>query len=283
MKVIFVSDMFAERYAGGAELTTEALIQASPYEVEKIQSADLRKTHVDANPDTFWVFGNFGDMSQELRHHFIKNEKYAVLEYDYKFCKFRNPSLHELAGEAGCECEKNFTGKLNSLFVHKAKATFWMSEAQKSMHMSKFPFLEKSNNIILSSIFGDDVLDKIAEMDTSNKNEKWIILNSPSLIKNVKGSVLFAEDHNLEYELVWRLEYDELLKKLAESKGLLFLPGGEDTCPRLVIEAKLLDCEIIMNEKVQHKDEEWFQDKETMIKYLRERPSVFWKEIEKHV
>jgi len=282
-KIIFISDMFAERYAGGAELTTEALIRSSQHEIEKIQSADLQKAHITANPDTFWVFGNFGNMPPELRHHFIKNEKYAVLEYDYKFCKFRNPSLHEAAGESGCECEKSFSGKLNSLFLHKAKATFWMSEVQKNTHAAKFPFLEKSNNIVLSSIFGDDVLDKIATMDTSNKNEKWIILNSPSLIKNVKGTIRFAEEHNLEYELVWRLEYDELLKKLASSRGLLFLPTGEDTCPRLVIEAKLLDCEIIMNDKIQHKDEEWFQEKETMIEYLRERPTVFWEEIKKHV
>jgi hypothetical protein len=281
-KIIFVSDMFAEQYAGGAELTTGALIAASPYEVKKIQSAELTKSNIEANPNTFWVFGNFTGLSKEVRHHFIKNEKYAVIEYDYKFCKYRNPSLHAKVQDT-CDCEKDFNGKLNSLFIHKAQASFWMSEIQKSMHTEKFPFLEKSNSTVLSSIFGDDAIDKMCSMDTSNKSDKWIILNSPSPVKNRDGCIQLAKKHNLDYDLVWGLDYEDLLKKLAESKGLIFLPSGEDTCPRIVIEAKILDCEVVMNSKVQHKDEEWFQDKETMIKYLRERPTVFWKEIEKHV
>jgi len=274
--------MFADRYAGGAELTTEALIKASPYEVEKIQSADLNESHVESNKDAFWIFGNFIDVAPKILMRFIKDKDYAVLEYDYKFCKYRNPSLHQFSGTK-CLCEEEYQGKLSSMFIHKAKAVFWMSKVQQEMHTTHFPFLEKSNNITLSSIFGDDILDKIAGMDTSNKNDKWIILNSPSIIKGVKDTINFAKEKELEYELVWRLEYDDLLNKLAESKGLLFLPLGEDTCPRIVIEAKLLDCDIITNEKVQHQKEDWFQDKEVMIKYLRERPSVFWEEIEKHV
>jgi len=283
-KIIFVSDMFADRYAGGAELTTEALIKTSPYDVEKIQSADLRESHVESNQDAFWIFGNFTDVSPALLMKFAKEKDYAVLEYDYKFCKHRNPSLHQFSiSEPTCQCEKEYQGKLNSMFIHKAKAVFWMSKIQQKLQTEHFPFLDRSNNITLSSIFGDDVLDKIAGLDTSNKNDKWVILNSPSIIKGVKESINYAEENDLEYELVWRLKHDELLRKLAVSKGLLFLPLGEDTCPRIVIEAKLLDCEIITNDKVQHQKEEWFQEKETMMKYLRGRPLVFWKEIEKHV
>ena len=32
------------------------------------------------------------------------------------------------------------------------------------------------------------------------------------------------------------------------AKGLVFLPKGGDTCPRLVIEAKLLGCDIVTND-----------------------------------
>jgi glycosyltransferase involved in cell wall biosynthesis len=50
-----------------------------------------------------------------------------------------------------------------------------------------------------------------------------------------------------------------------------------DTCPRTAIEAKLLGCEVICNDKVQHKDELWFQgSKENTIEYLRERAKLFW-------
>jgi hypothetical protein len=275
--------MFAEKYAGGAELTTEALISVCPFPFEKVECTSLTKEVIDNNPDVFWIFGNFANLSTEAKAHFVKNKKYAVLEYDYKFCKYRNPSLHYMEGSK-CECETVFDAKLNSLFLHKAQSTWWMSQAQKDIYTNKFSFLEKSNNTVLSSVFSESSLSTMESLDTSEKNNKWIILNSSSPVKNSSGAVDYAKGNDMEYELVWGLEHGELLKKLAESRGLIFLPVGEDTCPRIVIEAKILDCQIIMNNNVQHKDEEWFQgDRESIISFLRNRPSVFWKEINNNV
>lgn len=71
-----------------------------------------------------------------------------------------------------------------------------------------------------------------------------------------------------------------MLAKFAAYKGFLFLPNSFDTCPRTVIEAKLLGCELILNEGVQHRDEEWFnQDFSQIIEYLSSRTKVFWNKI----
>ena len=56
------------------------------------------------------------------------------------------------------------------------------------------------------------------------------------------------------------------------------MPAGADTCPRMVIEAKLLGCELQMNENVLHSNEEWFNmenisDIET---YLKSQTDYFW-------
>ena len=60
--------------------------------------------------------------------------------------------------------------------------------------------------------------------------------------------------------------------KLRTSKGLVYLPAGLDTCPRLVIEAKMLDCKLILNNKVQIKDEEWLEkDKINLLFNLQEK------------
>ena len=115
----------------------------------------------------------------------------------------------------------------------------------------------------------------------SKKNDKWIILNSPSWIKGAEDAVEYAKKNNLEYELVWGLKYEDLLEKLANSRGLIFFPKAGDTCPRMVIEAKLLGCELVLNDNVQHKDEEWFSTKESVYEYLSTRPTVFWDQIEK--
>ena len=63
---------------------------------------------------------------------------------------------------------------------------------------------------------------------------------------------------------------------MSTSKGLIFKPLGGDTCPRIVIEAKLLGCDLILNENVQHKDEEWFLTPESCLEYLKSRKDVFW-------
>ena len=65
---------------------------------------------------------------------------------------------------------------------------------------------------------------------------------------------------------------------MAGAKGLCFTPAGADTCPRLVIEAKLLGCELHLNDNVQHSNEDWFNtdDVDKVDSYLRKVPQRFW-------
>ena len=75
----------------------------------------------------------------------------------------------------------------------------------------------------------------------------------------------------------------ETLQMLAQAKGLCSLPPGADTCPRMVIEAKLLGCELHLNDNVQHKDEEWFNTDDLSVteNYLKSVPQRFWNEVVK--
>ena len=62
------------------------------------------------------------------------------------------------------------------------------------------------------------------------------------------------------------------------SKGLIFRPLGGDTCPRIVIEAKLLGCDLMLNDNVQHRDEECFDtDYDINLNYLKNRVNMFWR------
>ena len=109
------------------------------------------------------------------------------------------------------------------------------------------------------------------------KDDKWVILGSNSWIKGTRETVEYANKQNLKYKIISGLSYDQMLKELSASKGLIFMPLGGDTCPRIVIEAKLVGCELILNDNVMHKDEDWFlQEKQRIIEYLKHRPKVFW-------
>ena len=171
--------------------------------------------------------------------------------------------------------------KLVCLFLASASHIFWMSEGQRQVYYKNFSPLKKiKEQSVLSSMFSDETFETIENLKGVKKNNKYLILNSQSWIKGVEDCVQYAKDNDLEYELVWGLKHRELLKKMAASKGIIFMPRGGDTCPRWVIEAMMLDCDVIANDNVMHKDEEWFNP-ESCVGYLKSRPYVFWKKIAK--
>jgi hypothetical protein len=278
--VFFISDFFVEHYVGGAELTSEALINESFIPVTKIQSHKVNLKFMEKHKDSFWVFGNFSNLSEKCIMYAIKNLNYSILEYDYKFCKMRSIQKHASL-ENKCDCEKTRHGKLIAIFFKTSKICWFMSQKQKEVYIEKFPMLDGDNAKVLSSVFSAETIDFIGTLQGKKKNNKWIILNSKSWVKGKEASLKYAIDNDLDYELVWGLSHKDLLRKLSTSKGMIYMPPGSDTCPRLIIEAKLLGCELIMNDNVQHHSEEWFSSVDKIKKHLNSRVETFWGEIEK--
>ena len=275
--IVFVSDLFAQDYPGGAELTTDAIIQEASVPLLCIRSKQLTPALLKKFKDKFWIFGNFADVPISLLIYASQNLQYSVLEYDYKFCKFRSPEKHEKA-ENECNCRLSPQGKTVSIFLAAATNVWFMSHGQRNYYCSLYPFLDKENVQVLSSVFDEQALEYFNSVDTTTKNNKWLIQKSPSWIKGTEDAIAYAVNNDLEYEIFENLSYEEMLAKFAKSKGFLTFPRGKDTCPRTAIEAKLLGCEIISNEYVQHRDEKWFSGpKEETMSYLRERTAIFWK------
>ena len=115
-----------------------------------------------------------------------------------------------------------------------------MSEKQKNMIREKVKVLKEENCEVLSSVFSNGDLRFIFSLKDNEKDNKYLILDSVSPVKPSTLAVAYAEENNLEYELISDLQYHELLIKMSTSKGLIFLPQASDTCLRLVMEAKML-------------------------------------------
>ena len=279
--VVFVSDMFVEDYIGGAELTFEALIESCPLAVFKLHSKDVTMELLEKGFQKHWIFGNFAQMDYKLIPSICANLNYSIIECDYKLCKYRSIAKHEDAERASCNCHNEQNGKLISAFMYAAKSLWWMSEGQMSIYHSLFPFLAEKKNTVLSSVFNDETFAYIKVLRERYKDverKEYIVCGSSSWIKGTADAVRWCEENGKEYEVVWNLPYHELLEKLAKAEGLVFLPKGDDTCPRLVIEARLLGCKLQLNEHVQHRDEIWFDtddmfDTEAYLYLSRDR---FW-------
>ena len=215
-------------------------------------------------------------MQDDIKLYMCKNSSYSIVEYDYKICDHRSFELHEANEMSPCDCETRLAGKLTSAFYGYAERVWFMSEKQKNLIMAKVPALKEKNCKVLSSVFSPADLRFIYSIKDNEKNDKYLILNSNSWIKGTQQCVKFAEDNNREYEIVSELPYHEMLIKLSCFKGLIFRPLGSDTCPRLVIEAKMLGCDLILNEHVQHKDEPWFETQESCYEHMDTRTEAFW-------
>ena len=116
-QIIFVSDMFCSDYVGGAELTTDALINSSPYEVFRLHAKDVTNDLLSDGISKFWIFGNFSSMNFDLMPAIIANINYSILEYDYKYCKYRSPEKHFAAENSNCDCHNLMHGKMMVLEV----------------------------------------------------------------------------------------------------------------------------------------------------------------------
>ena len=71
--IVFVADLFTDDYVGGAELTSEALIQSSHLNVFKLHSQDVTMDVLKDGKDKFWIFGNFASMNYNLIPTIITN------------------------------------------------------------------------------------------------------------------------------------------------------------------------------------------------------------------
>ncbi len=283
---IFVSDMFADQYnIGGAELSLQTLIDSCDGKHKKVNSGTLSETLIENNADKVWIFGNIANLNNELIN-MVANSglKYYFIEFDYKYCEYRNPVLYKFLEDEECDYTETDRGKTITNFINNSAQTFFMSEGQMSTFVNDLKTLSEQKLCVLSSMFQDDFFEKITHLNTENKNidrTKWIVLGSRSWVKGAKESEKWCKDHDVEYEVINNISHDELLQKLATSKGICFKPTGLDTCPRFVIEAKLLGCELELNDNVQHLNEDWFNtdDISTTLDYLRSRKQFFWSKV----
>jgi hypothetical protein len=230
------------------------------------------------NKEKYWVFGNFANLDFKLLSLIATELNYSVLEYDYKFCKFRSVEKHEFVEKTTCNCHNTQLAKMIEMFFGSAKKVWWMSKNQLEFQASKIPNLIKFNNEILSSVFDEKTLKIISKIKNNNSNRDGaLIFDSNNWLKGTKESLDWCRVNNKKFTLIKNVSYDDMLNIMRSHQTLVFLPNAKDTCPRMVIEAKLLGCELILNNNVQHQNEAWFNESyENIMNYLKSRTKIFW-------
>jgi len=293
-RIIIVDDT-CKSSAGGTALTIQALLDCANQRVALIETRELNeKVLLSTNLDDVWVFGNITALSQEsisVICAIMMTRTFFKIEFDYGFCKYRSEYGYKyFTGNDKWEPVSNPENydllRIYSLIHERARAVFYMSNAQMLMHMDKLSTLIKLNKdklSVLGSAFRVEDLFDMVSIGNGRKvpdNCNYAIIDGAggfhSDAKGVREAVLFAKNNKLNFSIVSGGQYSKFIQKLSEMDGLIFLPNVHDTCPRVTIEAKLMGMNLIANDNCQHITEKWFGfDINDMANYLITIPQRF--------
>ena len=286
-KYIVLDDSLVKN--GGTYLTLDSILESRNEDCFTISFSTLTKSFIDSNKDKLWILGNLMKVVSENKTEelfkILEECKFIKLEFDYNFCPYRSEFGHEVFKKQKCECPHGSSGdpvlsKMYDLITLNCKHSFFMSERQRAVYSAHLPMLNFSKSSVLSSCFSKSSLDLFEKYKDNAKNDKYAILEGyggfHSFAKGVKEAKDFCEANNFKFDVLSNQDYEKHIETLSYYKGLIFTPVIHDTCPRCIIEARLLNLEVICNNNCQHIYEFWWKDKSKTLDYLKERPNYFW-------
>lgn len=278
---------------GGTELSLLGFFEDRINQVISIKTSDLSVEDMNKYIDKIWIIGNIVGLYNNKNFASIVDNfekiKFCKIEFDYNFCPYRAEYAHKKFANQDCKCPYGSGGHelcatLYDKIIAFSKHIFFMSEKQRAIYSTHIPALNFSKTSILSSCFTKKSLELFESCKNNPKNNKYAILAGyggwHSEAKGKEIAKEFCQANNLEYDILPTQNYDNHIRLLSTYKGLIFLPVIHDTCPRCIIEAKLMNLEIITNMNCQHITEYWWTDTETIKSYIESRPNYFWKIID---
>lgn len=247
-KITVIADMFLKdfsgtaRPAGGAELHDDVVIQKfSSLGIldECINSVHATPEAILSKKDNVFFIGNFFDLNCDVKAVLYSNCSYVIYEHDYKFCKNRNP-IHF----PNFKAPKQVLTNIN--FFRGAKKVITLSKMHRDIFDRNLELENISN--INCSMWSDEHLEIISSYATVEKTKPCAIIGSGrhnSHIKRTDMAVEFCKQNNLKYEIISDTNYKNFLKKLSSFDTLIFMTAHPEPTPRIVIEAKMMNCKVI--------------------------------------
>jgi hypothetical protein len=278
---------------GGTNLTSLSIIEDRKNQIYSLNTGSLSFIDIEENKDKIWIIGNILNLLNNLNDSIIeklfKTVKFVKLEFDYNFCPYRGETPHKILGNQLCSCPHGLTGHktLSVIYDNITKYCshmFFMSERQRAIFINHLPLIDISKTSVLSSCFSKNSLELFESLNGCEKNNKYAILEGyggwHSKAKGLEEAKNFCEVNKISYDILPTQKYEDHIKLLSKYKGLVFLPIIEDTCPRCIIEAKLLGLDVITNINSQHVTEWWWKDIDQIKNYIKSRPKYFWQIID---
>lgn len=255
MMVMFVSDFYhgdwseemQKTVVGGAEAHDRVLISAleKRFKVHKYRSKEVTVKDVQVHSDKVWFLTNFGLLDPLVKQAFIDNGvKYFIYEHDHKYVMGRNPIVFPnfIAPEQYVD-NKAFLLNANRVYVNTA-----LSRDLMLKNLRVWPDAIKIYNV-QGNFFSDDTFARVQALLSTPmlRKPRAFIIKTDEAAKSHSPAIEFAEQHQLDYDLIEKCEHTKLLEHLRSYHQLIYFTSCVDTFCRLIAEAMMLECRVITN------------------------------------
>lgn len=253
MKFIYISDAVGRNYNGGAEQNDSVLLhllEKNGHTVISIASDDDNIMSIlKNNPSHKIIVSNFVFMFKRIMKYIEENRDYMIYEHDHKYLITRDPSHYE-----------NYTApseeKQHLEFYRTARSVFCQSSLHKSIVERNIDGVEAFN--VSGNLWSHKTLDMIEEFSGNKKEDKYFIMKSGIEHKNTFGCIKYCESTDKPYVVVGGLSHEKFLEEMSKYKTLFFIPQTIETLSRIVVEARMMNCNVLTNNNVGAAGEDWF-------------------------
>lgn len=276
MRVIFVHDFAVQQWLGGAQLEVEwmmeigrrmghecLLMTPEKYDRKEISSADLI------------ILNNIMRFSNQEINWITREKRYIRWEHDYSFTQLGRRELFI----------NIFRNSLCNIFL---------SPLHFEEHQKNIP-LEESDNLVMPSPMNTDLFtDLNLERDIDflyvgrlsppkgvgsvllnamvNPNKKFCFVGSGPMDKVIEEVV--------NCKLLGEIPNQKMAEVYSRAKFLIHLPMWMEPFGQVVVQAKLCNCSLIINQNVGALSFDWFFSENDILRaILRDTPFKVWEKI----
>ncbi len=289
MKILFAADKFDDekrdevsRFPGGAELTDAAVIEACPFEIEKIKFIDLNRSEYNRYDIT--IIGNSKTATSDQLSYIASEQNYILFEHDMRICRYdgdflraKKEPVHYFLNR--CICPHL---KLKKLYKNSIGVIF-LTRKQYEIY-GRNPFFKAKNIEFLgSSAFNRSFFDRVEKFrEKSVTKNGTAVFYSPHAVKGYKQSREYCVENSIIPEEIFDKTPDEVLDVFEHSEKFVYLPAGIEWAGRMPVEARFLGCKVIVNDNVGVTGETWWDtNDDEALEFVRDTAERFWRIVEK--
>jgi hypothetical protein len=287
--VLFLADQFTdatrteeEVHPGGAELTDEAAIEASPWPVDtetvdsitpdKLEDYDLH------------ILGNLRHVRPETVNKLCSLGRHVLFEHDCRICHRRGnfPDMWERGHRdtLRCRCPHPFWQPL----VQSSKGVIFLTHRQAQIYYENPYFQAPRSAILGSSLMNRAFLERVERYRDSDVDPSigTVTVFSRVESKGSDTSLQWCREHDIDPFVIKDMQPDQVLDTFEQAERLVYLPTGIEWAGRVLLEARFLGCDVVYNANAGVCQESWWNlPDDTALQVLKDAPHRFWRLVER--